>query len=298
MPRLPLRIAPAFGLLLALAACDAAAPEAAADLTEAEVAEATAIVAEALAEDTGGFVASARDLTASVSADGLSAGPRGVRGDRHRDRPPCRDGVDLTYDESTGTHIVSYACSRETDHGFVRFGAELTYQFRDAAGGFVPEPGPNWDTVDEVTFGGVKAGATERTRGDAVFASSFEQTGQWVLSDLADDATAAGLDGRQQRTGSRSVTTPDGAGERAFTLELSGSGIEVREGEDGLGHAAVGTLEYTLEMEVTRNGQTETRTVEGTIELEENGRALLRLIGIRGVYRVSLGDGLTDRVAS
>jgi len=288
----------ALALVLVLAACDTSAPDSgdAADLTEAEVTEATAIIADALAEDAGGLAASTRDLTASVSADSMRAGPRGVRGHRGRgDRPPCRADYELTYDEATGTHTVSYACSRETETGTASFGSELTYQFRDASGGFVPEPGAVWESVDAVTFGGVRSGSVARSRGEVQFVSAFEQTGEWALTALADDATPGVLAGRQRRTGSRSVTGPDSSRSRAFSLDLSGSGIELREGADGLGHAAVGELVYTLEMEVTRNGEAETRTVEGTIDLEDDGRALLRVFGLRTVYRISLGDGATDR---
>ncbi|WP_412069674.1 hypothetical protein [Rubrivirga sp. IMCC43871] len=285
------------GALLALTACDAVGDTAGPDLTDAEVAEATEILAEALAEDGGGLTASVRDMTSSLSPDSLRDGPRGVRGHRRHDRPPCRAEVELTYDPGSGTHTVAYACSAETDFGFVRYASELLYQFRDATGGFIPEPAANWPTVDAVTFGGTRSGVVERVRGDHSQTSTFEQDGTWALTALADDAAPAMLEGRQERTGTRTRTGPDGTASRSYHVVLSGSGIEVREGPDGLGHAAVGQLVYTLTLEVTRNGEAETRVVEGTVELEENGRALLRLIGIRGVYRVSLGDGLTDRAS-
>lgn len=283
-------------MLLTLAACDASLSDATADLTDAEVAEATEIVAEALAEDAGGLFASARDLTASLSPDSMRDGPRGVRGHRGRDsRPPCRADYELSYDETTGTHLVTYQCEVETEAGQKSYASRLTYQYRDADGGFVPRPAETWDAVDQVTFGGTQQGSVSMARGDHSRESSFEQQGEWVLVDLADDATAALLSGRQQRSGLRTRTGPDGTASRAFSVDLRGEGIQLRDGEDGLGHTAVGQLSYTATLEVTRNGETETRTVEGTIDLDENGRALMRIIGIRGVYRVSLGDGETDR---
>ncbi len=289
------------GVALTLAACDASLDtdeSGAADLTAAEVTEATQIVAEALAEDAGGLFASARDLTASVSADGMTDGPRAIRG--HRDgRGPdharCRGGeYSLTYDEATGTHSVGYVCSVETDNVQKSYASRLSYQYRDADGGFVPRPVANWDAVDSVAFGGTREGSVQISRGDFSSESAFEQVGRWTLSALTSDGPAI-LSGSQQRNGTHARTGPGGSGSRTFSVDLSGRGIEIREGADGLGYAAVGELAYVLTMEVERNGQTRTRTVEGTIQLEENGRALLRIIGIRGVYRVSLGDGETDR---
>lgn len=293
----PFRL-PAFllGFALLLAACDASVDgDDAIDLTADEAGEAAEIVAEALAEDGAGLFATARDLTASVSADGLTDGPHAIRG--HRDGRPhdfvrCRGGeFELTYDETTGTHFVSYSCSFEGDHVQKSYDALLRYRYRDADGGFVPRPVANWDDVDSVAFGGTRGGSVQITRGAFTSGSSFEQQGQWSLAELSDDATPALLIGSQTRTGTRIRTAPNRTVERAFSVAFESDGIEITPNDEGPGYSAVGTIAYTLSMEVTRNGQTRTRTVEGTIELEGNGRALLRIIGLRGVYRVSLGSG-------
>lgn len=291
-------LAVVLGVFFSLSACDASLDGASADLTDAEVVEAAEIVADALAEDGGGLFASVRDLTASVDADSMRDGPRAVRGHRggpRRHHPPCRAAYELTYDETTGTHLVTYQCEVETDNGSKSYASRLAYQYRDASGGFVPTPAEAWDVVDAVTFGGTQQGAVSMTRGDHSRESSFEQEGEWALTRLADDATPATLAGRQQRSGVRTRTSPDSTVSTVYSIVMSGDGIELREGDDGLGHAAVGQLDYTLTVETTRNDETETRTVEGTIDLEEDGRALFRILGIESVFRVSLGDGATER---
>ncbi|WP_420455504.1 hypothetical protein [Rubrivirga sp.] len=289
-------LALALGAAFLFSACDATldpADSAPADLTEAEIADATQIVAEALAEDTGGFVASARDLTASVSDGGMAWGPRGARVDA-----PCRNDYRLTYNATTGTHVVSYQCNVETDVVKKHYAVRIGYQYRDAAGGFVPRPVAMWDTVDTVRFEGTRNGSVTLRRDSVRWSqSTFEQDGRWALSQLADDATPALLSGRQTRTGTRARVTPDGSASRSYTITLSGEDIQLREGDGGLTPTASGELAYTLTVEVTRNGETQTREVEGVVELEGNGRALLRIFGLRGVYRVSLADGETDRSA-
>ncbi|MEM1043144.1 MAG: hypothetical protein AAGI91_11000 [Bacteroidota bacterium] len=287
----------ALGMAFLLAACDATVDDSTADLTAAEADEAAAIVAEALAEDAGGFFASTADLTAALEDDSMASGPQALGG--HRDRRGshlrCRNGdYVLTYDEVTGTHLVTYECSVDTGTAQRSYSAQLTYQYRDADGGFVARPVEEWDTVDSVAFGGTREGEGQFGRGEFSRTSMFEQDGAWTLSGLADNTTPAILSGRQQRSGIHAQTGPGGSGTRTFSAELSGEGIELREGDDGLGMAAVGTLSYTVEMEIERNGAIVTRTVEGTIELENSGFGLLRIIGIRGLYRVSLGDGALE----
>ena len=290
MPRFLLRSLALSCALLAVSACDSSLDADTADLTDAEAQVVAEIVAEALSEDGGGLIASARDLTSTVSASGVADGPRGVRGDR----PPCRSNVETSYDADTGTHVVAYACSREGENGSARFASRLSYQYRDASGGFVADPAADWDTVDAVAFGGTRQGSVERSRGAASHASAFEQSGQWALTALTGDAPAA-LAGRQQRTGTRTHTTRRGTVSRAFSVTLSGDDIAIQLDADGRGYAAVGELAYSGTVEVTRNDEVERRAIEGTIDLEAGGRAVLRIVGVRGVFRVALGDGATER---
>ena len=302
MTRFPSFRLPALLLALAftLSACDASLDDEAADLTAAEADEAAEIVAEALAEDGAGLFTSARDLTASLTDEGLIDGPFAIHGPRAGHGPDhvrCRGGdFELTYDEETGTHLVSYSCSIEGDHFQKSYDAQLTYQYRDADGGFVPRPVENWESVDSVAFGGTREGDLQFSRGEFSSESAFEQQGQWSLAGLNDEASPARLAGSQTRSGTRVRTAPRGTVSRDYTVELTGRGIEITPNDEGPGYAAVGELDYVLTMEVIRDDRVVTRTVEGTIELETDGRALLRIIGLRGVYRVSLGDGSVSPV--
>lgn len=286
----------------ALSACDAAldpadpaGPSGAADLTEAELTEATEIVAEALAEDGGGLMASARDLTASVSADGMADDGALVRGAERDQRTPCRGDYTMTYDAATGTHLVGYRCGFQSPTVQRGASARLAYRYRDADGGFIPRPWRTWDTVDSVAFQGARQGFVRHLRGDSLGRqSTYEQTATWTLSQLADNTTPALLAGRQTRTGTHARRSPDGMASRTFTVQLSARRIQIRENEAGLTFAARGEVAYVLTMEVMRNGQTRTRTVEGTLQLDGNGRALLRVFGLARVYRVSLADGTAE----
>ncbi len=292
----------ALGAVLVLSACDAALdPASTADLTTAEADEAAQILAEALAEDDGGLMASFRDLTASVADSGMTDDSQMLPVGTDDVRPPCRGDYRLTYAEDTGTHFVDYRCGFQSDHTVRRYVSHIGYQFRDADGGFLPRPWETWDTVDSVYFRGTREGflATRRRdpRHDGSFRaeSQFEQNGQWTLSRLADDATPAVLAGRQLRRGSHTRVGPGGRGRQRYALEMGSREILIREDENGLTYAARGELHYTLTIQRNRDCDREdcggTRVIEGTVSLEGNGRALLRILGLGFVYRVSLGDG-------
>lgn len=293
-----LRLALLLSLVVGVSACDSATTEAtdSADLTAAEVTEATEIVAQALAQDDGGLMASAADLTASFSDTGEFGAPRALRLGTRGLPQPCRGGQSLTYDEATGTHRIGYRCGVQNATSQKGYGVQLAYQFRDADAGFVARPWNAWDSVDSVAFRGTRQGFVRQTRRDSVRSESqFEQSGAWTLSNLSDDTTPAVLAGRQSREGSWTRSGAGGRASRTFSVELGSREILIRESQDGLTYAASGEIAYTLTMEVVRRGRTQTRTVEGTITLDGNTRALLRVVGLRNVYRVSLADGSTER---
>ena len=294
-PRLAL-VAVAFALVLS--ACDSSELAADAAVSDVEAAEAAEIVGSALADTDGGLMASFADLTAGVSASGLGD-PAAVRvghdrqrdGDRRRHRA-CRGGERaLEYDLTTGTHTLSYDCSVETEQLSKTLSSELAYVFRNGDDGFMARPWANWDAVASVGFRGSKTGSLSATRANgASIASSFEQAGSWMLTDLIGDG-AAQLAGSQTRHGTRTRTFGDSTATRAFTVELASDDIQIRNSDDGLTRAVTGTLTYSAVIEIDTPRKTERKTIEGTIQLDGSGRALLRVFGLRNVYRISLFDG-------
>ncbi|GAB5537099.1 MAG: hypothetical protein Rubg2KO_33480 [Rubricoccaceae bacterium] len=287
----------AIALALVLSACDSSTslsddPEAA-QLAADEAAE---VVASALADTDGGLVASMEDMTAAISHDGMDDSRIVQVGrDRQRDNDTrrhraCRGDHDLTYDDASGTHTVAYECSIESLSFEKSIAATLNYQFRTASEEFIPRPWNDWSIVDSVAFDGAKSGSVKRTRGEASMESSFEQNGAWALSRLSGDGAAL-LAGRQSREGTRTRVTARGTSTKDFSVTMSSDNIEIRNSDDGLTRSVTGTINYSAVVEIETPTKTETKTVEGTIELDGSGRALLRVFGLGKVYRISLHDG-------
>lgn len=295
-PRLALAT---IALALALSACDSTSPSEDPEVAQLAADEAAEVVASALSNTDGGLVASVDDMTAAISHDGMGDSRIVQVGrDRQRDNDDrrhraCRGDHALTYNETTGTHTVAYECSIQSLSFEKSLAATLNYQFRTEAGEFIPRPWNNWSLVDSVAFDGEKSGSVKRTRGDASMESSFEQTGAWSLSRLSGDGAAL-LAGRQTREGTRKKVNANGTSTKAFSVTMSSDNIQIRNTADGLTRSVTGTIAYSAVVEIETPTRTETKTVEGTIELDGSGRALLRVFGLGKVYRISLHDGEQD----
>jgi hypothetical protein len=295
--RSPLALSAALLLFASLSACDSI--DTTSDAASIEVEAAADILGSTLSESDGGLVANLQDLTATVSADGLGA-PRIVRVGGQVDRRNCQGNFGLTYIEATGTHAVRYQCAISTPFMLRTSSANLAYRFRTADGTPVARPWADWATVDSVTFRGTRAGSIRHTRGGAVARqSAFEENATWRLTNLlaaAAGTSPASLVGEQTRSGTH--THRDSTGqpvERTFLAEISTDDAQISTSDEGVAYATTGTLAYRITLGNTATG--ESRVIEGTIDLEGNGRALLRFQGLRTVYRISLADGTRTRLS-
>ena len=270
-----------------------------ASVSEADLEAASTIMGETLSDQNEGMMSSLNDMTANIGLQSLSYDMR--RFHRNSDLRPCRRNVDRnyerTYDETTGIHAIVYSRIHQGANCEKNVNVNLNYIFTDADGNFIATPRISADQVSEIAFEGDRTGSSsytnrrgnERTR-------SFEQIGSWNLSGLLTDT--ATLAGTQTSTGDYSFVRTDSSGNPqtvtgTYSLELATVDVTVTqtETEEDLENQLSGSLQYTINMTRTVNGETEEKVIEGTIELEANGRALLRFNGLRQLYRVTLSDG-------
>lgn len=292
----------AFLLVFTATGCDALnnnESEIASPLTEEDLEAASAILAESLSDQNEGLMADLNDMTADIESQRLNYSRR-----RFADDPmdrPCRGedrAFESSYDETTGTHSIKYSRSNDTPACTKSVEVNLNYVFTDADGNFMAEPRVNKSEIADIAFEGSRVGGgTYASRRGIMRTTSFEQVGEWNLTGLQSDVAA--LSGSQVNDGSYSLTKPDSTGQ-----DISKTGeyhIEFKTVDVTISRAATeradleteisGTIQYTMSMTTTRNGETRTKEAEGTVVLEGNGRALLRFLGLNKVYRLSLHDG-------
>ena len=313
---LRLAIVPAFAL--GLAACDGTADSSAPSALSASEAQlAATLVGQALGDQSEGMVSDLRDMDAGVEASGLVYG-EGPMGRGHRPgngngngngtgnggpgagndwRGPRQDGT-VTYDPATGTHRVVYDRSMQTPVGTNTLRADLAYVFTDSLGAFLRTPRTDRARVFRIVFDGERAGASRRTRpgSSASDTSSFSREATWTLSGLT-RATST-FAGDQTSTGSGAFTTDSGVVRlRSYTVRLRTANATITRSATTTGggrpeQALTGTIAYeTVFTRTLRDGTTEQKRAEGTIDLATDGRALMRFMGLDHRFDLDLSTG-------
>lgn len=244
-----------------------------------EVEAVTNIIAGSLSDKNEGFMASMYDLTANVTPGGM-----GYR--NNRDWRGGRD-FEFTYDEETGTHSINF--EREISRGdFSKsMQASLNYKYRDANGGFIPEPAEQQSQIASIGFEGQREGATQTPRRN----SSFERTASWFLEGYNENIMQ--LSGEQQHSGNMTLSTNFREISRNFDVQfnLIDITIERSDSSDELEYLITGLIEYSMTTESVINGETRSQNFEGVIELTGEGDALMRIMGLNSVYRLDLING-------
>jgi len=280
-------------LVLTLAACDTTSPEPALDEDEAEaVAE---VMADALSDQTDGMMAGLYDLTATVSRDGLAYGSTRAKSDERTWRGRHRDYA-ASYDPETGEHLIQYRREVERPNFYKSIGVNLSYIFEDVDGTFLEFPRRESDDIAAVTFDGRRVGETQVTRLRGTRTSTVDREAQWVLDGLEDGSERMTLSGTQTHVGTQQVEQGDATRLREFSLRLDIVDVTIQkpadDGDEPLEGRITGTLEYQAEVTLTTaNGTERTNTYRGTVELEGNGRALLRIMGLRAPFAIDLANG-------
>lgn len=287
-----------------LTACETINETEEAQLSEEEATVLTSVVADGLALETDGLMAGVFEATAEVTPQGLhyrvganeGGWGHGMGGaQRHI---PWRGDHDFSaiYDPETGEHTIVFERTVDSPNMEKAVSTELTYIFRDVAGTFLEYPRQDAAQVASVEFDGLRTGSMtiEHTHGQrqGTHASEFVHTANWFLEGV--NTSVMTLEGSQERTGSALIVTRrNGTLERTFSMAMNlvDVSIAVETTEDDTLYVVSGVLEYAVTVTINKDGDTTTREYSGTIELTEDGYALMRVMGLRHLYRIDLYDG-------
>jgi hypothetical protein len=284
-------------LVLALAACDTTSPEP--ELSEEEADAVAEVMADALSDQTDGMMAGLYDLTATVSRDGIAYNSTSAKSDERTWRGVHRDFA-ASYDPETGEHLIQYRREIDRPNFTKSIGVNLSYLFEDVDGNFLEFPRRQSDDIATITFDGQRNGETQVTRPRGSRTSTVDREAQWVLDGLEDGSELMTLSGTQTHVGTHQVERNGATRMREFTLRLNIADVTIQkptdDSDEALEGRVTGTLEYQAEITLTTvNGAARTNTYRGTVELEGNGRALLRIMGLRAPIAIDLANGDVER---
>lgn len=296
-------------MLLFWVGCNTLSPDGT-DLTDEEIQIAAQIVAESLADESGGMLSSFYDALSTVGQDGISYGSGGEMSFQFgpgAGTPPIAPGnangrgiereFNAVYNPETGEHIVRFL--RSVNNGRVTMTQTVsnTYIYRDVDGGFLEFPRRTRDQIASITFFGRRTGSQT----GPVRQATSTRTDTLFVSGLLADSPAVLLDGVHYHEGratvvvDRSMRSAERSFSNVFRLEDVRIDKAIVRDNGNLENGVTGLISYSLSMNHTKpNGETETRDIQGVIELDGDGTALLRFGGVSNIFRIALATGEID----
>lgn len=265
-------------------------------LSEEDIQLAAEIVAVSLADNESGAMSSVYDAFSTIDDSGISYGEGQLFKDRNRRHRNSGRGAERnfshSYDSTTGVHTVSYERSVETDNFNKSVSLYQEIIFTDLDGGFIARPKANKNDIEAISFEGTKSGSAE----GPFRSSSFTKNDVFEISGVHATSPILSLDGTHTGAGQAEATLRDSTTKsRSYEIDITFENVEVNKDTvlayGNLENGVSGTLTYSILMNKTVNGVPEETLVEGTIDLEEDGTALLRFNKIPRVIRFSLVDG-------
>lgn len=244
------------------------------------------VIGDALSDKGEGFLSTIQDLTAQLSQEGMQY--------RFRQNQVWRgpfNNYNYQYNPENGVHLIQYR------RGFTRpnlsqlLQVQLEYVFVDASNGFIEFPGQDADMIETIAFSGTRSGFTDAP----VRRSEFERSANWTVEGFSAANEFMSLNGVQTNSGSMIVRgREDILASRTFNTTFNLLNITIQKPdatEDRLEYLITGEIEYEVIMVMFRNGEEITREFSGTIQLEGDGSALVRILGLNRVIRLNLGSG-------
>lgn len=262
-------------------------------LSSEDIELATQIISESVADESSGIVSSLYDAVSTVGSDGIK-----YSNNQAKAAPDDKNGrgresnYSYDYNPDNGTHTLSY--SREVSNNNFSKSISLlnTYIFKTTEDRFIAFPKKNKHLIESIDFTGNKSGAMSSRHRN----SNFARIDTFAITGLHQTSNLVTIDGKHHGEGTASGMTSDSvAASRNFTVDIEFINIEmdkaVIEENKNLEEGITGTLSYKIVTNKTVGDQNVEDVIEGTIELDGDGTALLRFKKIPKVVRFSLKDG-------
>ena len=197
-----------------------------------------------------------------------------------------------TYDSTTGVHTLSFDRSFEKGLFSSSISTLQEIQYVDLEGNFIARPKLHREAVNQINLHSTKSGqnsnphkSSEFTKIDSLYFTGVHATQSLVR-----------MDGSHHGFGSGAAVLRDSSSHsRSFEVKVVFDDIEIDKDTlaayGNLENAVTGTLSYSMTMNKVINGVPEETVMEGTIDLEEDGTALMKFYKYDRLYRLGLRDG-------
>jgi hypothetical protein len=270
------------------------------ELSEEDVEIAADIVASSLSDSESGLMSSVYDAFSTVDNEGISYGNGELNKTPDRDHSGRgrEHSFSHTYDSTTGVHSINFERSVSNDRFSKAVQISQKIIYTDIEGEFMARPKANKSNMDAIAFTGSKSGqASNPWR-----SSSFTKIDTMNITGIHPSSGTLTMNGSHTGFGEAEGMLRDSSmASRAFEISIGFENIaldkQIVKANGNLEEGITGTLSYSIYMNRTVSGTPDEKLIEGTVDLQEDGTALLRFKKLSKVIRISLRDGeKTDRV--
>lgn len=278
-------------LMILFAACSAVNNDVE-SLTDEDIELATQIIGESVSSDNSGVMGSIYDAMSAVGQDGISYNDRRNKADDDHSGRGRESNYSYEYDPETGTHTLEY--NRSVNRGEFSKSVSLlnTYVFKSPEGDFIARPRANADSIESIDFTGNKSGQLVSRKKN----SNFSRADTFAIAGLHSTSSVVSIDGTHFGEGTATGMVRDSVeASREYTVNIEFLNVEIEkdsvEANGNLEQGVTGTLNYSIVINKTFGDESDENVIEGTIEMDGDGTALLRFKKIAKVVRFSLKDG-------
>lgn len=246
------------------------------------------IIGESVSESDNGVLSSFSEAFALPTPDGLIPG--------NSIFPPGNynrvTGYTYSYDTARGVHQVRFSQNNSSLITQAESVFDLEYTFRRADGSLISDPAGDAASIESVVFEGRRSGSIETVNKR----SFFSRTDQLVVGGLNASSDILTIDGFHSGEGSFTRTDTNGVSmQRDYVLDMNFLDIRIEralvEQNRNFRTGVNGALSY--ESTITRTGQAnpQNRIVNGTLEFNGDGTALIRFFNVIDQFRLRLQNG-------
>jgi len=257
-------------------------------VTDEETQLAGQIIGESMSENQSGILSTFSEAFAVPTSSGLVTGPSLLSTGSFRNL----ENYSHSFDAETGQHLVSYTVSRETPLLSSSTDVSLIYIFYGSGETPIEFPEQETNRIEAVDFSSEQSGTITTGSKNSI----FTRTDRILMSGLTDGSETLTLDGYHSGSGVFSTTTALGNQlQREYTLDINYLDVRINKSvvlaNRNFRNGVNGALSYESTVRNMDGGSGSAKVVNGTVELNGDGTALLNFREQIEPLRLRLDDG-------
>ena len=244
------------------------------------------IIGESVSENESGLLSSFSEAFAIPTSNGLATGNSVLATGSFRNL----QNYTYQYNSIDGVHRAQF--SRTDAATGIPTEYDLKYIFRDSQGNFIESPNQNSHLIESLEFTGERTGQIETTSKSSI----YNRTDRFIMDGLSDQSPTITLDGSHSGEGQFIRNDVNNRVERDYLLEINFLNVriikQIVESNRSFRKGVNGAVSYESTIQSNQNGEAaDSKIVNGTVNFNGDGTALLRFQQTFNTFRIRLENG-------